>query len=335
MIVFFKSQYRYFKEQLITLKSYTEAALGIFILTMILKLKPSIKNYIWGGTNLRNKWNKASSESKIAETWELSLNNSGMCYVCGGEHNGKLLADVLQPCDIGNNSHGFPFFPTLVKMIDSAAPLSLQVHPDDAYALQREHKYGKTEMWHIIDATDDAYIYLGFNCDVTKEQFIDALKNKTLCSLLNRIAVKANQTYFVPSGTIHAIGSGVTLIEIQQNSDLTYRIYDYDRLDANGRLRDLHIDKAMDVLNFNKYLVPDPNRNELLGKCKYFAAYRYQGERILFNPNSFMSVTVLDGEIFVGSIGLKRGESAFISAGTKAEIIGSGCYCLVTVEDQI
>ena len=299
---------------------------------MILKLTPALKNYIWGGTNLKTKWNKVSEEQRLAESWELSLNSSGMCYVCDGEHNGKPLAEVLEPIDIGANSKDFPFFPVLVKLIDAATPLSLQVHPTDKYALQNEGKYGKTEMWHILDATEDAYIYLGFNRNISKEQFVRALRDKTLCDLLNRVPVKPNQTYFVPSGTIHAIGAGVTLIEIQQNSDLTYRVYDYDRLGADGKPRELHIEKALDVLNFDKYDVPDSKRGELLGKCKYFSAYRLQGAKTLCFADSFASVTTLNGEINVNGTTIKRGETVFASAGTQMQIVGDGCYCLVCTE---
>lgn len=299
---------------------------------MILKLTPSVKNYIWGGTNLKTKWNKQSYEEKIAETWELSLNESGICFVNGGEYDGKPLADVLTPNDIGDSCKSFPFFPVLVKLIDSATPLSLQVHPTDEYALKNENKYGKTEMWHIADVAEGAYIYLGFNRDVTKEQFIEALNNKTLTSLLNKVNVKPNQTYFVPSGTIHAIGPNVTLIEIQQNSDLTYRVYDYDRLGLDGKPRELHINKALEVLNFRKYDVPDPARCELLGKCKYFSAYRYHGNRTLNYPGSFASVTVLEGTVRLNELLLKKGDTVFVSAGTKIDITGNGSYCVVTVE---
>ena len=300
--------------------------------TMIIKLTPSVKSYIWGGTNLKKYWNKASTDNTIAETWELSLNSSGMCCVCGGQFEGKPLAEVIKSSDVGANSNGFPFFPVLVKLIDAAAPLSLQVHPTDEYALKHEGKYGKTEMWHIVDAADGAYIYLGFNRDVTKEQFVDALNNKTLTNLLNKVSVRPNQTYFVPSGTIHAIGSGVTLIEIQQNSDLTYRVYDYDRLGLDGKPRELHVNKALDVLNFGKYDVPDPKRDELLGKCKYFSSYRYSGNKSLYYPDSFASVTVLEGTIRLNELALKKGDTAFVSAETEIQIDGNGVYCLVTVE---
>lgn len=300
--------------------------------TMIIKLTPSVKSYIWGGTNLKRYWNKISNDSTVAETWELSLNSSGMCCVCGGPFDGKSLAEVIKASDIGDNSKDFPFFPVLIKLIDAATPLSLQVHPTDDYALQHEGKFGKTEMWHIVDAADNAYIYLGFNRDVTKEQFIDALNNKTLTNLLNKVSVKPNQTYFVPSGTIHAIGSGVTLIEIQQNSDLTYRVYDYDRLGLDGKPRELHVNKALDVLNFDKYDVPDPNRYELLGKCKYFSAYRYNGDKSLHYADSFASVTSLEGDMQINDVALKKGETVFVSAGTEININADGSYCVVTVE---
>lgn len=299
---------------------------------MILKLTPSLKNYIWGGTNLKTKWNKVSDEMRLAESWEVSLNSSGMCHVCGGAYDGKRLLDVLKPDDLGANCQNFPFFPVLVKLIDAATPLSLQVHPTDEYALKREGKYGKTEMWHVLDATEDAYIYLGFNRDVTKTEFLEALANKTLCNLLNKVSVKPNQTYFVPSGTIHAIGAGVTLIEIQQNSDLTYRVYDYDRVGADGKPRELHVEKALEVLNFDRYDVPSPERDEMLGKCEYFAAYRYQGINTLTLPNSFATITALDCELTVNDQTLRRGETLFASAGTTLKIRGNGTYCLVCVE---
>lgn len=302
---------------------------------MILKLTPALKNYVWGGTKLKADWNKTSAEAKLAESWELSLNSSGMCRVNGGKHDGQPLNEVLTAADFGANCKQFPFFPALVKLIDAATPLSLQVHPSDDYALEHEHKLGKTEMWHIVDATDDAYIYLGFRQDVTKQQFLGALSRKTLCDLLNRVIVRAGETYFVPSGTIHAIGAGVTLIEIQQNSDLTYRVYDYDRLGLDGKPRELHMDKALAVLNFGKYDVPSPIRNQLLGSCKYFSAYRLQGERTVNNPDSFTSLTVLDGAITVGGVPLKKGETVFVSAGDKAQIAGHGQYVLVCVENDI
>lgn len=284
---------------------------------------------------MKTKWNKISAESKLAESWELSLNDSGPCYVCGGEHDGKPLKEVITPSDLGENCKDFEFFPVLVKLIDAATPLSLQVHPTDEYALQNEGKYGKTEMWRVVDATDDAYIYLGFNRDVTKEQFVTALRNKTLCDLLNKTPVKANETYFVPSGTIHAIGAGVTLIEIQQNSDLTYRVYDYDRLGLDGKPRELHVEKALKVLNFGKYEVPDPKRGELLGKCKYFSAYRYNGVRNVLLKDSFCSITVLDGEIDVNGMQLKQGDTLFASANSSLKITGEGSYCLVCVEKNV
>lgn len=297
---------------------------------MILKLRPALKHYVWGGTNLITDYNKQTDEQTLAETWELSLNGNGLCYVVGGEYDGRALLDVLTPIDLGANCQRFDVFPTLVKLIDAKTPLSLQVHPDDSYALNNEGTLGKTEMWHILSAADDAYIYLGFNRAVTKEQFTQALHNKTLCSLLNKVTVKSGDTYLVPSGTIHAIGAGVTLIEVQQNSDVTYRVYDYDRLGVDGKPRPLHVDKALEVLNFDQYDVPSPARNGLLASCKYFTARRAHAPATVFNADSFASVTAL-ADLTVGGVPLCTGETAFVSANDRAEIDGCGEFILVTV----
>ena len=291
---------------------------------MVYKIDGMTKDYIWGGQRLRG---YGYPGERIAEAWALSFHPDGMSTT-----DGAPVSTALPRERWGENCRAFEQFPVLIKLIDAADNLSVQVHPSDDYALRHEGQYGKTEMWHIVDATDDAYIYLGFNRNVTKEQFVTALNNKTLCDLLNKVPVKPNQTYFVPSGIIHAIGGGVTLIEIQQNSDLTYRVYDYDRLGADGKPRELHINKALKVLNFGKYVIPDTSRNGLLGKCKYFAAYRYQGEQTLTFKESFASVTTLQGSIQVNGVELQRGETVFVSAGTQLNITGCGTYCLVTVE---
>lgn len=297
---------------------------------MILKLRPALKHYVWGGTNLITDYNKHTDGQTLAETWELSFNGNGLCYVVGGEHDGKALRDVVTPNDLGANCQRFGVFPTLVKLINAKTPLSLQVHPDDNYALQHEGTLGKTEMWHILSAADNAYIYLGFNKAVTKQQFTQALRDKTLCSLLNKVTVKAGDTYLVPSGTIHAIGAGVTLIEVQQNSDVTYRVFDYDRMGVDGKPRPLHVDKALDVLDFGKYDVPDPARKGLLGACKYFTARRVSAHATVFEADSFAAVTAL-ADLTVGGVALCKGETAFVSANQAAEIRGQGEFILVTV----
>ncbi|MCM1195318.1 MAG: class I mannose-6-phosphate isomerase [Firmicutes bacterium] len=298
---------------------------------MIVKLKPALKSYIWGGTALVEKYNKRTSLRSVAESWELSLHNDGLSVVDGGEFDGRYLRDAVSADDLGSNVEKFSLFPVLVKLIDSARPLSVQVHPDDGYASKNEGQLGKTEMWHILDAKAGAYVYLGTNRDVSSEEFASAVADNTVCDVLNRVEVAVGETYFIPSGTLHAIGEGVTLIEVQQNSSLTYRVYDYDRVDANGSKRELHISKARDVANLTRYCVPSPSRSELLGKCDYFAAYKYVGERKLFLPDSFCSITAVDGSVAVNDVVLRQGETAFVSAGERATVTG-GAYVLVCVE---
>ncbi len=302
---------------------------------MIVKLKPALKSYLWGGKNLKNAWGKTWGEDILSEAWELSFHRDGPSVIADGELAGKLLCEVATRADWGKNCDKFEFFPVLGKIIDAAAPLSIQVHPSDEYALKNEGQYGKTEMWYILVAEPEAFLYLGFNRDMTKEAFAEAIKNNTICEYLNKVHVRAGETYFIPSGTIHAIGAGITIFEIQQNSSLTYRVYDFDRKDKNGNKRELHIEKAMAVADLKEKKVPDPARGELLGKCKYFSVYRCHGEREIGRKDSFASVTVTDGEIEIGGMSLKKGETAFISAGERAEAKGNGEYILTCVEQAL
>ncbi len=299
---------------------------------MIVKLNPALKSYLWGGTKLKTDWNKQTDEATLSESWELSFHPDGRAIVIGGKYDGKPLAEAATRADWGVNCREFPFFPVLSKFIDAAKPLSIQVHPSDEYALEHEGQFGKTEMWHILEADDGAYIYLGLNRSVSAEEFAAAIDSNTVCQLLNRVPVKKGETYFIPSGTIHAIGSGVTLYEVQQNSSLTYRVYDFDRADANGNKRPLHVDKAKAVANLNAYDVPNPARGSLLAKCRYFSAYRFTGEREVGRDDSFVAVTVTDGEITLGGMRLNKGETAFMSAGERAQIAGGGEYILICVE---
>lgn len=298
---------------------------------MIVKLQSAVKDYIWGGAKLKSDFNKVS-DGNIAESWELSFNPDGLSAIASGEHAGQALADVATLQDIGKNAAQFPFFPVLNKLIDAKSNLSVQVHPDDFYALKNEGQFGKTEMWHILDAEQGAQIYLGLNCSLTADEFFQAIQNKSILSYLNVVSVRAGETYFIPSGTLHAIGAGVTLYEIQQNSTLTYRVYDYDRKDKFGNTRQLHIDKAKQVANLNKYDVPSPKRECLLGSCKYFSAYRYIGDNEFCFGNSFCAVTVVDGSVAIADILLNKGETAFVSAGERFKTRGSGTYILTCVE---
>lgn len=296
---------------------------------MIVKLSPPLKDYIWAGGNLAKYWNKRGCN--IAESWELSFVEGSQSVVDSGEFCGKKLSEVTSRADWGKNCDRFDRFPLLVKLIDAGSDLSVQVHPDDDYALAHEGQLGKTEMWYILDAAEGAGLYLGLNATLTAEQFRQSVAEGSITSRLNFLPVKAGETYFVPAGTLHAIGKGVTLLEIQQNSTLTYRVYDYGRRDKEGNLRPLHVEKAAATASLQKYVVPDARRKSFLGGCKYFSAYRYRrGKRFLLH--SFASVTVTKGAFAVGDVPLERGETAFVSAEQPFCVKGSGEYVLVCVE---
>ncbi|MCM1043350.1 MAG: class I mannose-6-phosphate isomerase [Corallococcus sp.] len=295
---------------------------------MIVKLKPALKSYLWGGTKLKKHWNKSTDSETLSESWELSFNDDGLSYIDGGEFDGKPLKSVATRSDWGETCKDFEFFPTLIKLIDTQKDLSVQVHPSDEYALLNEGQYGKTEMWRILDCQKGARLLLGLKCDLTKKQFESAIADGTICRYMNSVEVNKDDVYFVPSGVLHAIGAGITLAEIQQNSSLTYRVYDFDRVDANGQKRALHVEKALQVADLTKFTVPDPQRGEYLGGCKYFSCYCRKGEGKICNKSSFTSVTVTEGQANIGGVILNKGETAFVSAGENAQIKGNARYLL-------
>ena len=235
----------------------------------IQKLYPVCKDYLWGGNKLTEKYGKLTDCSPCAESWELSFHKDGKTCIEGG----ATLESVATKEALGSNAEDFSFFPVLIKFIDAQGDLSVQVHPSDAYALEKENSFGKTEMWYIVEADEGAGLYLGFNRDVTLAEYEQAIKENTLTDLLNFYPVKAGECYFIPSGTIHAIGSGCLICEIQQNSNLTYRVYDYGRRDKNGNTRELHVDKALLVTTLAKH----ENKalsGDVLGVSKYFSVRR-------------------------------------------------------------
>lgn len=283
-----------------------------------MKLYPECKSTVWGGVQLREKYGKKSDGENIAESWELSFHKDGETRL----EDGRTLREVATKADLGKNCESFPFFPMLVKLIDAKQDLSVQVHPSDAYALKNENSFGKTEMWYIVGAEEGAGIYLGFQRDVTKEEYERAIAEHTLPELLNFFEVKAGECYFIPSGTIHAIGKGCLICEIQQNSNLTYRVYDYGRKDKNGKERELHVEKALKVTNLSKYtyapLSLDTADGRLLGLSRYFTTTYAEicGEKTLrADKNSFRCVVCVEGEGTVGGKAAAQGDSFFIPAG--------------------
>lgn len=298
----------------------------------VYKLVPEYKDYLWGGEKLKTDYGKQTDKTPCAESWELSLNPHGLTKV----EDGKTLAEVLTPEKTGKNCEKFEFFPVLIKFIDAKQNLSVQVHPSDDYALKYENSYGKTESWYIVDAEEGAGIYCGFKRDTNKEEFLQSLASGEVEKLLNFIPVKKGDCYFIPSGTVHAIGAGCLILEIQQNSDLTYRVYDYNRRGADGKLRELHVDKAVKVINFNKYepkLFASGENPRVITECDYFRSRELvlNGGFTEKNANSFTCVTVTDGSGEINGEKFVKGDSFFVCADTEYTLKGTGKVILTCV----
>lgn len=298
----------------------------------VYKLVPEYKDYLWGGEKLKTDYGKQTDKTPCAESWELSLNPHGLTKV----ENGKTLAEVLTPEKTGKNCEKFEFFPVLIKFIDAKQNLSVQVHPSDDYALKYENSYGKTESWYIVEAEEGAGIYCGFKRDTNKEEFLQSLASGEVENLLNFIPVKKGDCYFIPSGTVHAIGAGCLILEIQQNSDLTYRVYDYNRRGADGKLRELHVDKAVKVINFNKYepkLFASGENPRVITECDYFRSRELvlNGGFTEKNANSFTCVTVTDGSGEINGEKFIKGDSFFVCADTEYTLKGTGKVILTCV----
>ncbi len=297
----------------------------------VVKLKPAVKSYIWGGNYFQPY--KGLKEDVISELWELSVRDDFSSIVDSGEDKGKRLVDVITKKDVGPISERFPYFPLLIKLIDAKENLSVQVHPSDEYALKNEHSFGKTEMWYVIDADKGSGLYVGFNKDYSREEIEVALKDSTILNYLNFFEVKPGDCYLIKSGTVHAIGKGVRVIEIQQNSNLTYRLYDYIRKDKDGNYRELHIDKALNVIDYKKYEKSQKNGKNL-AKTPYFTVNKevFDGEiTIASDGDSFVSFTFLDGEGMVDSLPYKKFDTFFLPHGKKCVVKGRGTVIISLV----
>lgn len=250
-------------------------------------LRPTGKDYLWGGHRLNDEFEKNIDMSPLAETWECSTHPDGPSFVNSGEYINKTLAEVikLHPEYLGSRYKGLDELPILIKFIDAKNDLSLQVHPTDEYAMEHENgQRGKTEMWYVLDASKEARLIYGFKHDVSEDIVRNAVQDGTLMQHLQEVPVKKDDLFFIEAGTIHAIGAGALIAEIQENSNLTYRLYDYDRVDKDGNKRELHVDKALKVLNMKSSLEPRQPLSvlkyqqgvafEQLCRCKYFEVYR-------------------------------------------------------------
>ncbi len=320
--------------------------------TPIVKLDPAFKDNLWGGTKLRTVFGKKCDYDVIGESWELSAHPDGQSRIATGRYKGMLFNDYLSI--IGKEALGWKCqaqdrFPVLIKFIDAKQALSIQIHPDDEYALENEGEYGKNEMWYVIDCEPDSYLYCGLSKEVSKEEIEERIKNNTITEVLNRIDVKPGDVVMVKAGTIHAIGAGILICEIQQNSNSTYRMYDYDRRDKFGNPRELHVAKALDVVDTKAYVkdnnsevMLEENENysqERLVQCKYFECFKYEifkEVKLVVDEASFISVLFIAGEGTITeeasgeNMSYKAGDSFFISAGKRTVTISGNGSCIVT-----
>lgn len=298
------------------------------------KLLPACKDYLWGGDRLRTDFHVHSDLHPLAEAWVLSAHPDGPSIL----PDGTTLPDYLaaNPSAAGTHCASFEEFPVLVKLIDAKKDLSIQVHPSDDYALAHEGQYGKTEMWVVLDAEPDAFLYYGFRHTITPDEFAERIRNNTLPEVLNAVPVHKGDVFFIPSGTLHAICKGIVIAEIQQNSNVTYRIYDYGRLGADGKPRQLHIPQALDVT-----LREPPKEQDFhghLAQCDYFTVDAVEGGfEDVCDETSFTSLLVLEGkgiltETATGeSLPIHKGQSLFLPAGTGAyAVTGTDLKCLRT-----
>lgn len=316
----------------------------------LLKLKPAFKDYLWGGTRLKEEYGKESDLSIVAESWELSNHPAGSSVVSNGPEAGLLFSRWLEEQGKGvwgENAREFPDFPVLIKFIDACRPLSIQVHPDDDYARRVEGEFGKNEMWYILDCEPGSFLCFGVDRDLSREEFRRRIGDNTLPEVLNKVEVHKGDVFFIPAGTLHAVGAGILICEIQQNSNSTYRVYDYGRRGPDGALRPLHIDKAVDVSRLTpsektygqreNVDLGDGNSVAELADCPYFVTRRYRiGHRLenTAGTDSFHSLVILEGSGTVRCgeerAEFQKGDSLFLPAGAGAYTVEGRCTLIQT-----
>ncbi len=278
----------------------------------MIKLKSVYQEYIWGGSKIHELLHKDTGTlPRVAESWEVSTHPAGKSIVENGAFRGKTLNEYFDQIGWGTagryaaRNHQLPI---LIKYIDAKENLSIQVHPNDKYAKKHEGDNGKNEMWFVLAADEGAFIYLGFSRDVTKEEIKRRIADNTLEEVLNRVEVKPNEAFYIPAGTVHAIGAGCLICEVQQTSNVTYRIYDYGRTDESGKPRELHVKKALDVLDYRRTEIADLKRRDTMsmeryidgmfgrnGKCTLLK-YEAEGDLTILLPVSHLTFAlVIDG----------------------------------------
>ena len=300
-----------------------------------IKFKPRLKEMLWGGTRLGSVMGKKLPEGKkIGESWEVSGVQGDLSTVSNGFLKGNNLQEIIE-IYMGEMVGEQVFakygdeFPVLIKLIDAHDVLSIQVHPDDRLAAERHNAYGKTEMWYVVDCEPDAVLYVGFNRRVTESEYLDAVAGGTVDELLNKVHVKPGDAYFIPAGTIHAIGKGLLIAEIQETSDVTYRVFDWDRVDEKGQMRELHTELALAAIdfgqpqNYNVTRTPVANTAVELKSCPYFTVNVVELDGRMPNVNvardSFTIYMCVDGEYLIEREGaaaekVAKGETVLLPA---------------------
>lgn len=306
-----------------------------------LLLSAPLKDYLWGGNRLKTDFGFESEMEKVAEAWVLSCHKDGESLVKNGKYAGLTLSKAIEKFgddSLGEKGKEFSYFPILIKLIDAKDRLSLQVHPDDEYALANEGEYGKTEMWYIVDCEEDAKLIYGVKKTLSKEELEAKIQNDTVTDICNFVSVHKGDVFFIPAGTLHAIGKGIVIAEIQQNSNTTYRVSDYGRLGADGKPRQLHKKQAVEVINRQPSELSANSGEEItiypfgivknLASCEKFTAdhLSLNGKAGLCEEKSFLSVLILEGECVLsyadGNMRLVKGNSVFVPAKMRIELMG-------------
>ena len=305
-----------------------------------LQFNPILKERIWGGEKLKTELNKPITSNITGESWEISTVKGDVSIIANGDLKGKSFLDVINdnPNEILGTEVYARFgkeFPLLFKYLDAREDLSIQVHPNDALAKKRHDSFGKTEMWYIMQADEDARIIVGFKENSNAAEYLENLENKTLLSILDDVKVKSGDVFFLETGTVHAIGAGLVVAEIQQTSDITYRLYDFDRVDANGATRELHVDLALDAINYNvtetkKEYSKDINKSNVVVDCPYFTTNYIPLDGTITVKKDGKSFTVymcIEGQFEIDYndtvYKYKKGDTVLIPAGI-SELIISG-----------
>lgn len=309
-----------------------------------MKTNPTFKQYIWGGSALADRFGKPIADNFAAESWEISCHPDGPCTIANGAYAGLKLQEALDkyPAELLGNAR-YETFPLLVKLLDANQDLSVQVHPDDAYAHVHENgSLGKTEMWYVIDAKPDAKLVYGLKPGTTRDAFRAAIENGTLEQVLNYVPVKKGDSFFIPAGTLHAICGGLLIAEIQQSSNTTYRVYDYNRRDKDGNLRPLHVEKAVDVTSMEQVrdsgsqppVTIDGNTVTVLVSCPLFETVKYDisASAAMDGRGAFELLVFTEGSGAIAYDGgeepFKAGDSFFIPATLGGYTIHGACEAL-------